>query len=89
MTQGTAGPDGSSVTVKVFPRFAAALDFQPIPINLVVTTEPGSELDRSREKSYGEESDADDHGDDREEPRHPAPGGGRTKCDQRQSGDWG
>ncbi len=36
----------NAVTVRVFPRFAAALDFRPIPIEVVIRAEPDSELKR-------------------------------------------
>ena len=36
----------NAVTVCVFPRFAAALDFRPIPIEVVIRAEPDSELQR-------------------------------------------
>lgn len=36
----------NAVTVRVFPRFAAALDFRPIPIEVVIRAEPDSELQR-------------------------------------------
>ncbi|OYN88471.1 PDDEXK family nuclease [Parenemella sanctibonifatiensis] len=35
---------GNAVTVRVFPRFAAALDFRPIPIDVAIRVEPGSQL---------------------------------------------
>lgn len=44
VSEGMPGPDGYSVTVKVFPRFAAALDFRPIPIAVTLKAEPGSKL---------------------------------------------
>lgn len=34
----------NAVTVRVFPRFAAAPDFRPIPIKFVIRAEPNSEL---------------------------------------------
>lgn len=43
-TQSTGANDDSEVTVRVFPRFAAALDFRPIPIEVVIRAEPDSEL---------------------------------------------
>lgn len=43
----SAGPDNSNaVTVRVFTRFKAALEFRPIPINVVIRAEPGSDLQR-------------------------------------------
>ncbi|WP_353335370.1 hypothetical protein [Bifidobacterium psychraerophilum] len=43
----TTGPDNSNaVTVRVFTRFKAALEFRPIPINVVIHAEPGSDLQR-------------------------------------------
>lgn len=44
VSEGVAGQDGNAVTVKVFPRFAAALDFRPIPINVTLKAEPSSEF---------------------------------------------
>jgi hypothetical protein len=41
----TTGPDNSNaVTVRVFTRFKAALEFRPIPINVVIRAQPGSDL---------------------------------------------
>lgn len=34
----------NAVTVRVFPRFAAALDFRPIPLEVVIRAEPDSKL---------------------------------------------
>lgn len=55
VSEGTAGPDGNAVTVKVFPRFAAALDVREIPINVTLKAEPGSELAKQIESfvKYG------------------------------------
>ena len=55
VSEGTAGPDGNAVTVKIFPRFAAALDVRPIPINVTLKAEPGSELAKQIESfaKYG------------------------------------
>lgn len=52
----SAGVDNQSVvTVKVFVRFEAALDFRPIPIEVIIRAEPGSALvkELASFKKYG------------------------------------
>lgn len=44
VSSSTTDPTGPVVTVKVFPRFAAALEFRPIPINVTFHPEPDTQF---------------------------------------------
>jgi hypothetical protein len=55
VTSSTANQPGPAVTVKVFPRLAAALEFRPIPLNVTFRAEPGSQFAKDLEafQRYG------------------------------------
>jgi hypothetical protein len=46
MTSGCTDQDGTAVTVKVFPRFAEALAFRPIPMTVTFQVDPGSQFEQ-------------------------------------------